>query len=226
MCMSSESDHMTHVAANDAWAWLKPCEEDIVVDGDKSYAIVRKYAAFIGRDIDADMVVVSHPDMGIEDDEDCDVYEGNGFTLSFTDGTEVIDDYRFDEPCEPSDGWIKLECSLGTAVYETFEQLCEEHPACIEASEWYSSNEFDDDFFILMDDVARELCIATTRDEAGRHFTEWMKHYEKLERLGLIKINRPVHSGTGISYDCQYWTLEVTDEGQEFVDANPELHPS
>lgn len=161
-----------------------------------------------------------------EDDEESGVYEGKGFTLSFTDGTEMIDDYRFDEPSEPADGWIKLECPLGTAVYETFEELCEEHPVCKEASDWYSSNEVDDDFFILMDDAARELCIATTRDEAGRHFTEWMSHYEKLERLGLIKINRPVHPRTGMDYDCQYWTLEVTDKGQEVVDANPELHPS
>jgi hypothetical protein len=68
------------------------------------------------------------------------------------------------------------------------------------------------------------LSTLTTRDEAGRHFTE---RYDDatladLESEGLIEINRPVHRPTGISYDCQYWTVEVTPSGVELVEANPE----
>ena len=74
------------------------------------------------------------------------------------------------------------------------------------------------------DNQIAELCILTTRDEAGRHFTEWSEHFEALEEMGLIEINRPVHNATGIDYDQQYWTLEVTEEGIAVVEANPELH--
>jgi hypothetical protein len=75
------------------------------------------------------------------------------------------------------------------------------------------------------DNQISELCILTTRDEAGRHFTEWSEHFEALEEMGLIDINRPVHEATGIDYDQQYWTLEITEEGIAIVEANPELHP-
>ena len=74
------------------------------------------------------------------------------------------------------------------------------------------------------DEAIRELCILTTKDEAGRHFTAWSGHWQALEEAGLIAVHRPVHQ-TGILYSQEYWTLEVTDLGQELVDANPELHP-
>jgi hypothetical protein len=76
------------------------------------------------------------------------------------------------------------------------------------------------------DEQIAELCILTTRDEAGRHFTEWAQHYDALEEIGLIKIDRPVHAATELPYDQQYWTLEVTEEGIAVVDANPDLHPA
>lgn len=76
------------------------------------------------------------------------------------------------------------------------------------------------------DDMIRELCIITTRDQAGRHFTEWAEHYEALEAAGWIRIDRPVHTATGIPYGMDSWSIEVTAEGQEVVDANPELHPA
>ena len=218
--MTCGADLQTHNAANDMWAEIEPSDDDETVDGDEAETIVRKYAVLIGQDIDSACVVLSKP---VEDEDN--VYEGNGFTLSFTDGTEVIDDYRFEEPSEPADGWIKLECPLGTAVYETFEELCEEHPVCKEARDWYYDEECDD-IPILTDDMIRELCIATTRNEAGKHFTEFLTHYEELEEIGLIKINRPVHPATNVPYSIFNWTLEVTDKGQEVVDANPELHPS
>ena len=78
----------------------------------------------------------------------------------------------------------------------------------------------------LTDEMIRELCVLTTRDEAGRHFTEWSRHFESLEELGLVEIDRPVHEQTGIRYDSQYWAVQVTDAGLEVIDANPELHPA
>lgn len=72
----------------------------------------------------------------------------------------------------------------------------------------------------------RELCTITTRDEAGRHFTETRNHWQDLEAAGLIAITRPVHEGTGIVYGQEHWSIEVTEAGRELVEANPELHPA
>lgn len=58
-----------------------------------------------------------------------------------------------------------------------------------------------------------ELSIACTRNEAGQHFTEFMKYWQHLEDDGLIKIHRPRHTKSGIDYDQQYWTLEITPKG-------------
>ena len=77
----------------------------------------------------------------------------------------------------------------------------------------------------LTDNMIRELAVMCTRNETGQHYTVWSDHYLVLEELGLIKINRPVHESTGTLYDIQYWTVEVTEEGQNVVDANPELCP-
>jgi hypothetical protein len=62
-----------------------------------------------------------------------------------------------------------------------------------------------------------ELSIACTRNQAGQHFTEYLSHWEELERMGLIAIDRPVHKPTGIPYGQQDWTLTVTDEGMVVV---------
>jgi hypothetical protein len=53
-----------------------------------------------------------------------------------------------------------------------------------------------------------------------------MKFVDELEDLGLIAIDRPKHEATGIDYDSQYWSLEVTEEGIATVEANPELAPN
>ena len=76
----------------------------------------------------------------------------------------------------------------------------------------------------ITDDIIRELCTITTLDQAGQHFTLRYDHWEALERAGLIVVHRPVHE-TGVPYSLDYWTVEVTDDGQELVDAHPELHP-
>ena len=78
----------------------------------------------------------------------------------------------------------------------------------------------------VTDDQIRELCILTTRDDAGHHFTAWSEHYEALEAAGLIEVHRPIHEATGIPYGQDEWTMQITDEGQYVVDSNPELHPS
>lgn len=71
--------------------------------------------------------------------------------------------------------------------------------------------------------VLLELGKLTTRDEAGRHFTQWSRYWQELEDAGLIEIDRPVHGSTGIPYSQEYWTLQVTQLGQETVDKNPRI---
>ena len=76
------------------------------------------------------------------------------------------------------------------------------------------------------DSQIRELCTLATRNDAGQHFTEWSYHWQELEQQELIRVLRPVHAATGISYSQEHWQLEVTAAGQELVDAKPELHPA
>lgn len=78
----------------------------------------------------------------------------------------------------------------------------------------------------LTEGIIRDLFIATTRNEAGQHFTEFLSHDEELEELGLIKVNRPVHKATGIPYFCEHWTLEVTEYGMQILESNPDLRPN
>ena len=71
------------------------------------------------------------------------------------------------------------------------------------------------------------LATLTNRDETGRHFTERYSDSDLgyLEDAGLITIDRPVHEPTGISWGCEHWTVEVTEEGVELVERCPEFHP-
>lgn len=68
------------------------------------------------------------------------------------------------------------------------------------------------------------LSTLTTRDHAGRHFYERYDSdvLDDLEANGFITISRPIHEATGLSYDDQYHTVEVTEAGQDLVDANSE----
>lgn len=77
----------------------------------------------------------------------------------------------------------------------------------------------------LNDDMIRELAVITTRDDAGRHFTEWSRFTEELEELGLIEVHRPVHAATGMAYGCEHWTVQITPDGESVVGNNPELQP-
>lgn len=68
-------------------------------------------------------------------------------------------------------------------------------------------------------DLIEILGTITTRDEAGRHFTERYPSavLERLESAGLIEIHRPAHL-CGISYSQDCWWVAVTDAGVEWVD--------
>lgn len=72
------------------------------------------------------------------------------------------------------------------------------------------------------------LCVITTRDAAGVHFTSKFNDDDlaALETAGLIEISRPVHQPSGVAFGCDQWTVEVTAEGLALVEANPELHPA
>jgi hypothetical protein len=64
------------------------------------------------------------------------------------------------------------------------------------------------------------LATLTTRDTAGRHFTRTLPDGDilALETAGLINIHRPVHPGTGLAYAEEFWSVEVTPEGRDFLD--------
>ena len=67
------------------------------------------------------------------------------------------------------------------------------------------------------------LSILCTRDSAGQHFASKFGRddLDALESEGLIEVTRPVHQ-TGIPYGAEYWSIEVTAEGVELVEAYPE----
>lgn len=71
------------------------------------------------------------------------------------------------------------------------------------------------------------LAVLSTRDEAGKHFTEVYDGDDlaELEEKGLIEIGRPVHEATGIAYSQEHWTVAVTQDGIDLVEANPEYCP-
>ena len=72
---------------------------------------------------------------------------------------------------------------------------------------------------MITTDLIHILAQLTTRDEAGRHFTTTVSHDDlaALEADGLIEINRPVHA-SGLPYDEQYWSVEVTAAGVDLVE--------
>ena len=75
-----------------------------------------------------------------------------------------------------------------------------------------------EDYFETLVVLMESLC---TCNEAGRHFTETTDPgaLKDLETLGWIKIDRPIHDATGIPYDAKYWTVTITEEGMDIIDA-------
>ena len=71
------------------------------------------------------------------------------------------------------------------------------------------------------------LAVITTTSEAGKHFTEVFDYDDlsALEEEGLIEIDRPIHVATGFSYSQEYWSVSVTPDGVDMVEAHPEYCP-
>ena len=71
------------------------------------------------------------------------------------------------------------------------------------------------------------LAVICTRDEDGRHFTEryLAEAIDELEQAGLLTVHKPVHEATGITYSQEHYSVQVTEAGQELLDAHPEYHP-
>jgi len=84
------------------------------------------------------------------------------------------------------------------ARYEDPRVLWEEHP---EARE-----------------VLMELGKACTFNEDGRHFVQFLRHWQDLEEAGLVAIERPVHSLTGIRYSQEFWSIRLTENGEEVLE--------
>jgi hypothetical protein len=72
-------------------------------------------------------------------------------------------------------------------------------------------------------EALQELLRACTRNEDGRHFTQFMAHWHTLERAGLIAIHRPKHHATGTLYDAPYWELHLTPLGNAVAQRLTEL---
>ena len=81
--------------------------------------------------------------------------------------------------------------------YEDPRDLWEEHP---EARE-----------------VLVELGKACTFNEDGKHFTQFLRHWQDLEEAGLVEVYRPDHSPTGIRYSQEFWNIELTEKGQDVL---------
>lgn len=69
------------------------------------------------------------------------------------------------------------------------------------------------------------LRSACQRNDAGRHFTEWLD-WQALEKHGLIEIVRPVHAATGMSYEWTRWRLMLTPAGERLASSDWFVTPS
>lgn len=83
---------------------------------------------------------------------------------------------------------------------------------------------FEDEEASFTADAVRVLSRITTRDESGTHYTACYGRLE-LDALiaeGLLVETRPVHEATGLTYSEEYWSVELTESGQNLVDRRPE----
>ena len=84
------------------------------------------------------------------------------------------------------------------ARYEDPRDLWEEHP---EARE-----------------ILSELGKVANFNEDGRHFTQFLKHWQDLEEAGLVEVYRPEHSATGIRYSQEFWSIQLTEAGKDTLE--------
>lgn len=64
-------------------------------------------------------------------------------------------------------------------------------------------------------EALEQLLAFCPRTESGRHFTEAFYYWQVFEECGWLAVHRPVHRATGLLYDQQYYSAELTDEGEE-----------
>ena len=67
-------------------------------------------------------------------------------------------------------------------------------------------------------EILAELGKISTFNEDGRHFTQFLKHWQDLEEAGLVEVYRPDHESTGIRYSQEFWNIELTDEGRDVLE--------
>lgn len=73
------------------------------------------------------------------------------------------------------------------------------------------------------EDQVKILSRITTKDEAGRHFSQVYASSDlsELAEAGYIKISVSVHE-SGIPYSTEFSTIEITDDGIALIDQYPE----
>jgi hypothetical protein len=72
-------------------------------------------------------------------------------------------------------------------------------------------------------EVLDELADFCERTESGKHFTEAFHYWTVLEECGWLAVHRPVHPATGLRYDQQYYSAELTEEGEQLANYISEL---
>lgn len=70
----------------------------------------------------------------------------------------------------------------------------------------------DDIITTTTEDIAK--LAAWANDTSGQSAAEALgaEELERLERLGAITIERPVHAGTGIPYSEEYWHVTIAPD--------------
>ena len=67
-------------------------------------------------------------------------------------------------------------------------------------------------------EVLSELGRISTFNEDGRHFTQFLRHWQELEEAGLVEVHRPDHESTGMRYSQEFWSIVLTDEGRDALE--------
>jgi len=67
-------------------------------------------------------------------------------------------------------------------------------------------------------EILSELGKVANFNEDGRHFTQFLKHWQDLEEAGLVEVYRPEHSATGIRYSQEFWSIQLTEAGKDTLE--------
>jgi len=68
-----------------------------------------------------------------------------------------------------------------------------------------------------LESLVEILGVITTKNEKGQHFTQLYPSIaiEMLEARNWVKVNKPIHEKTGLYYNEEHYTIEVTEQGHE-----------